>query len=418
MTDESTVSNITLITTANTVGSISTSEGVECLQNCTGFIETGAYGYNIHGVYRYVTSANWILSEEEGPRKTAKMEVKLLSRPTSDVQVILNSSDSTEATLDKYSLIFTPANWNRGQELTITGEDDSVVDGDVRVRIIGYTQSNDTNYASTSANRAHAFKYTFTNINDDLQKGLSPIVQIGEDQKINEKTRVILDGSASYDPDPTGRIVSYKWNYVGQRSDITIERDSQSISYLSAPDVSEVTILLFSLEVVDDDLIAAYGSTSVTVMPIVELNAVANVTGAIIPKYPEGSTLENVTTTDPEVAQSHKLVSGDTELNIDMKTDGTGYSMVKTEDGTESKVNVPLGADFNMNEDASISILKTLSSGSQLSTNISSVGEVTVGVDSSGIGPNVKAPKGAEVKISDNGISEISQPATTDESTV
>ena len=89
-------------------------------------------------------------------------------------------------------------------------------------------------------------------------------MQIGEDQKINEKTRVILDGSASYDPDPTGRIVSYKWNYVGQRSDITIERDSQSISYLSAPDVSEVTILLFSLEVVDDDLIAAYGSTSVS----------------------------------------------------------------------------------------------------------------------------------------------------------
>ena len=84
-----------------------------------------------------------------------------------------------------------------------------------------------------------------------------------------------------------------------------------------------------------------------------------------------------------------------------MKTDGTGYSTVKTEDGTESKVNVPLGADFNMNEDASISISQTLSSGSQLSTNISSVGEVTVGVDSSGSGPNVKAPKGSEVTISD-----------------
>ena len=103
------------ITTANTVGSISTSGGVECLQNCTGFIETGSYGYNIHGVYRYVTSANWILSEAEGARKTAKMEVKLLSRPTSDVKVKLISSDLTEATLDKYSLIFTSKNWNRSQ---------------------------------------------------------------------------------------------------------------------------------------------------------------------------------------------------------------------------------------------------------------------------------------------------------------
>ena len=111
-----------------------------------------------------MTSANWILSEAEGPRKTAKMEVKLLSRPTSDVQVILKSSDTTEATLDKYSLIFTPANWNRSQELTITGEDDSVADGDVRIRIIGYTQSDDTNYASTSANKAHAFKLSLIHI--------------------------------------------------------------------------------------------------------------------------------------------------------------------------------------------------------------------------------------------------------------
>ena len=38
MTNESSVSNITLITTANTVGSISTSGGVGCLQNCTGSV--------------------------------------------------------------------------------------------------------------------------------------------------------------------------------------------------------------------------------------------------------------------------------------------------------------------------------------------------------------------------------------------
>ena len=51
---------------------------------------------------------------------------------------------------------------------------------------------------------------------------MSPIVQIGEDQKVNEQTRVVLDGSASYDPDPTGHIVSYAWKYVGQRTDVTI----------------------------------------------------------------------------------------------------------------------------------------------------------------------------------------------------
>ncbi|GIT09052.1 MAG: hypothetical protein CM1200mP30_26820 [Pseudomonadota bacterium] len=142
------------------------------------------------------------------------------------------------------------------------------------------------------------------------------------------------------------------------------------------------------------------------------------ITGAIVPKYPKGSTLDNVTT-DPKVP-SYKLVSGETELNIDMLDNGTVYSTVKTEDGTESKVkNVPLFADFNMNEDASISILQRLTSGDNISTNISPVGEVTVGVDSSGsgTGPNVKAPKGAEVTLNKSGTSEISQPAITDEST-
>ena len=102
-------------------------------------------------------------------------------------------------------------------------------------------------------------------------------MQIGEDQKVNEKTRVILDGSASYDPDPTGRIVSYKWIYVGQRSDITITRESESISYFYAPDIDETTVTLFGLEVIDDDNTAAYGSTSVTIKPVKEVSAVAGV---------------------------------------------------------------------------------------------------------------------------------------------
>ena len=57
MTDSSSVSNITLTTTSNTVGSISTSGEIGCLQNCIGFTDTGSYGFNIHGVYRNVTSA-------------------------------------------------------------------------------------------------------------------------------------------------------------------------------------------------------------------------------------------------------------------------------------------------------------------------------------------------------------------------
>ena len=104
MTDSSYIAYITLSTTANTTGSISTAGGVNCLVNCTGLIETGAYGFNIHGLYRKVTSANWMLSESPGDRKTATLAVKLLSRPLNDVQVVLSSSDTSEATLSGNTL--------------------------------------------------------------------------------------------------------------------------------------------------------------------------------------------------------------------------------------------------------------------------------------------------------------------------
>ena len=64
MTDSSHISNITLSIASGTAGTISTAGGVNCLANsCTGFIETGAYGFNTHGLYRKVTSANWMLTE-------------------------------------------------------------------------------------------------------------------------------------------------------------------------------------------------------------------------------------------------------------------------------------------------------------------------------------------------------------------
>jgi len=407
MTDSSQISYITLTTTANTVGSISTAGGVDCSDDCTGFIETGAYGFNIHGLYRKVTSANWMLSESPGDRKTATLAVKLLSRPDFNVQVILESSDPSEATLDKDLLTFTPSTWNRVQELTITGEEDDISDYDVRVRIMGYTDSIDTNYASTSSIKTHAFKYTFTNINDDLQKGVSPIVQIGADQKVNEKTRVILDGSASYDPDPTGRIVSFKWKYVGQRTDVTLTRESESIAYFTGPDISETTVMLFGLEVIDDDKTASYGSTSITIEPVKEIPAC--VSGGIEPKYPEDITLDNEETAS-DGSKKLQLISGTstfkTTLDVEMNRNGTASSSVKTVDNssgeeiiTSTKVNLPLDIELNMNKDASLSISKELEGDVFLTTNISADGAVTVGVSTNGIGPNLKAPKGSEVTI-------------------
>ena len=48
----------------------------------------------------------------------------------------LSSSDPTEGTLSVSSLVFTSANWNTPQLVTVTGVDDAVDDGDLSYTIL------------------------------------------------------------------------------------------------------------------------------------------------------------------------------------------------------------------------------------------------------------------------------------------
>ena len=61
---------------------------------------------------------------------TDDFTVVLTAEPASNVVINITSGDTGEATVDASSITFTPANWNTPQTVTITGEDDSDLDGD------------------------------------------------------------------------------------------------------------------------------------------------------------------------------------------------------------------------------------------------------------------------------------------------
>lgn len=67
---------------------------------------------------------------------TGQFSVTLDSAPTADVTIALSVSDATELSLPVSSLVFTPANWNVAQTVTVTGVDDSFADGDVWSTIV------------------------------------------------------------------------------------------------------------------------------------------------------------------------------------------------------------------------------------------------------------------------------------------
>ena len=60
---------------------------------------------------------------------TDTFTVVLDAAPLSNVVIAVTSNDTGEATVDRASLTFTPANWDTAQTVTVTGVDDSIVDG-------------------------------------------------------------------------------------------------------------------------------------------------------------------------------------------------------------------------------------------------------------------------------------------------
>ncbi|MCX5669725.1 MAG: choice-of-anchor D domain-containing protein, partial [Planctomycetota bacterium] len=76
--------------------------------------------------------------------------VWLGSQPIDDATVYLYSGDQTEGTVSPTSLTFTSSDWRTPKTVTVTGVDDTVVDGNVVYSISGMALSSDANYNGAS----------------------------------------------------------------------------------------------------------------------------------------------------------------------------------------------------------------------------------------------------------------------------
>ncbi len=79
---------------------------------------------------------------------TANFDVVLNTRPTADVAVDLLSSDPTEGTVNPTTLVFTPVNWFIRQTVTLSGADDSLIDGNQDYSVSSTVSSGDSKYDS------------------------------------------------------------------------------------------------------------------------------------------------------------------------------------------------------------------------------------------------------------------------------
>ncbi|MBM82341.1 MAG: hypothetical protein CMJ78_17385, partial [Planctomycetaceae bacterium] len=82
---------------------------------------------------RVVQTNNSTVVSESG--QTDTLGVALSSQPESDVVIDITSSDDDEIELDIERLMFTPQNWDALQFVTLTGQDDDLVDGNQQIDI-------------------------------------------------------------------------------------------------------------------------------------------------------------------------------------------------------------------------------------------------------------------------------------------
>jgi uncharacterized repeat protein (TIGR01451 family) len=77
---------------------------------------------------------------------SATFDIALLVPPSADVTIDFESSDTTEGSLPVSSVVFTPANWNQPQSVTVNGVDDNLDDGDIGYTVSGTIAAGSGNY--------------------------------------------------------------------------------------------------------------------------------------------------------------------------------------------------------------------------------------------------------------------------------
>lgn len=86
------------------------------------------------------------------PGLMTSLTVALTSPPTGNVVVGLGTSDVSEGKVSPSSVLFTPANWMAPQVVSVTGEDDTRVDGDQPYQVLtSIVSSEDADYLTLAA---------------------------------------------------------------------------------------------------------------------------------------------------------------------------------------------------------------------------------------------------------------------------
>ncbi|MEY4906445.1 MAG: hypothetical protein RL260_163, partial [Pseudomonadota bacterium] len=222
------------------------------------------------------------LSNTSEGQATGSFSVVLVTAPTANVSIALNVSDPTELSLGTSTLTFTSANWNVAQVVTVTGVDDTIVDGTVWSNItLAPAVSADAAYNGrdpSDVSMANADDDTFntlvvTTASDVFDGNTSSIAALiasrGADGRISLREAITAANNTANAVGGADRIVfDIADPLIGGAHTITLSYDSADAGVLpdALPTVTEAVVIDATT---DADWAAAGG------LPVVVLNGSA-----------------------------------------------------------------------------------------------------------------------------------------------
>ncbi|MBQ9243652.1 MAG: hypothetical protein IJ165_10615 [Proteobacteria bacterium] len=99
---------------------------------------------------------------KEGSSDLVTVSLSLSSKPTKDVNVAISVTDDTEIKINKKTMKFTPEHWDMSQDLLVSSVDDSIVDGDIKSKVVLKMTSADKNFNDVTK------EIEFTTVDNDV----------------------------------------------------------------------------------------------------------------------------------------------------------------------------------------------------------------------------------------------------------
>ena len=261
---------------------------------------------------------------KEGNSDFVTVSLSLSSKPTKNVSVAISVTDDSEIKINKKSLSFTPDHWDMPQDLLVSSVDDSIVDGDIKSKVVLKMTSGDKNFDGNNK------EIEFTTVDDDVAGFVvnSNAASFPEDSGSTTSMTVALLAQPTADVKVTVASSDVTELTVTSANTLTFTKDNwnkpQTVSVKVAddnmadgtqtawvnftgvstdPNFNGVTAKSATYTIIDNDTASIVLTTDVTTIPQASPTAVAGVRLGV---QPSGNVTVTMATTDAKIMSFSK----------------------------------------------------------------------------------------------------------------